>query len=657
MIKTFIKLAIIVFVFLLNNLSAVFPQNKTVISTSDELKSFYTISDLPSYRPNTICGQISTYDTTGGNNDGFEGTYSFIRRNKDSSLVIFDMKGPGVVNRIWTPTPTNDTLDFYVDDASRPVLSICYLDLFSGKIFPFISPLCGNQLGGYFCYYPILFQKSCRIVCRGKKLQFHQIGYRLFASGTSVIPFTKQPSAEIITALKTIQNLWNKKNKTVADFLVSGDKTYIIDTLVSLQPGKSVTIANINTGGRFTGIELSPSVAFEGLYKDVDIRLFWDDEKEPAVDCPIADFFGFAFGKPSMQSLLLGTTKGKLYCYFPMPFRKIGKIELIYRKRADTVLSPVQIAASISYTAIPQNPQTEGKFYAHWQQTKPAAGEPFVFLNTKGKGHYVGTALQAQGLKTGMTLFFEGDDSTVIDGAMRLHGTGSEDHFNGGWYALKDRWDAAFSLPMHGALDYSLLFSRTGAYRFYSNDKLTFNKSFYHTIEHGPEGNQYPVVYTSVAFYYSDTNADNAEFPQDSNTQVYIPDTLNIYPEFTKMSAGDNMEIETSRDSTSIGQSFRIKTNNESSLILYPDGIPPGHYQLYADIINQPDGCRFSVWQRQSQLSEWIDTKAGSNEWIKNKPVCEINVTEGNQTMTLHFNTDDNHHRFFLSKLVLVKNK
>ena len=109
-----------------------------------------------------------------------------------------------------------------------------------------------------------------------------------------------------------------------------------------------------------------------------------------------------------------------------------------------------------------------------------------------------------------MTIFFEGDDSTVIDGEMRLHGTGSEDHFNGGWYALKDRWDAAFSLPMHGALDYSLLFSRTGAYRFYFNDKLTFNKSFYHTIEHGPEGNQYPVVYTSVAFYYSDTNAGNA---------------------------------------------------------------------------------------------------------------------------------------------------
>ena len=66
---------------------------------------------------------------------------------------------------------------------------------------------------------------------------------------------------------------------------------------------------------------------------------------------------------------------------------------------------------------------------------------PYTMLNVKGKGHFVGTVLQAQGLKTGMTIFFEGDDSTVVDGELRMHGTGSEDFFNGGWYALMDRWD------------------------------------------------------------------------------------------------------------------------------------------------------------------------------------------------------------------------
>ncbi len=632
-------------------------QSKTAISAADELKSFYDISLLPAYRPQTVCGQVSSYDTTGGNNDGFDGLYSFVKRNKDSSLVIFDAKGPGVVNRIWTPSPTDDTLDFYIDNPIKPTLSICYTDLFSGKISPFVQPLCGNQLGGYYCYYPILFQKSCRIVCRGKKLQFHQIGYRLFAAGTMVIPFIKQPGTEAIAALQTIQQLWNEKDKAATDFAGDNDKSYRIDTLVSLQPGKSATIANINTGGRFTGIELSPSVAFEGLYKDVDIRIFWDDEALPAVDCPVADFFGFAFGKPSMRSLLLGSTKGKLYCYFPMPFSKKGRIELVYRKRADTVLSPVQMAATISYTAVPQNAQTEGKFYAHWQQTKPAAGEPFVFVNTKGKGHYVGTILQAQGVQTGMPIFFEGDDSTVIDGKLQLHGTGSEDHFNGGWYALKDRWDGAFSLPLHGALDFSLLFSRTGAYRFYMNDKLSFDKSFYHTIEHGGEHNAVPVLYTAVAFYYGDVSPDNPQPPQDNNTQVYTPDTLNIFPEFTRLSPGYNMTIETSWDSASTGQSYKMNVNDETMLIFYPDGIPTGHYQVYADVINQPEGCRFSMWQRQTKLSGWIDTKATTNGWIKNKLIADMNVTEGNGTITLQFKTDDTHHRFWLIKLMLVKIK
>ena len=55
-----------------------------------------------------------------------------------------------------------------------------------------------------------------------------------------------------------------------------------------------------------------------------------------------------------------------------------------------------------------------------------------------------------------MTLFFEGDDSTYVDNKMRLHGTGSEDYYNGGWYALLDRWDRGNSLPLHGCLDYSL---------------------------------------------------------------------------------------------------------------------------------------------------------------------------------------------------------
>ena len=137
--------------------------NNPVISLAEQLRSFYDIARLPGYVANTIVAQTSTYDTTGGNNDGFSGTYSFIRKDKDSNLVIFDMKGAGVINRIWTPTPTNDTLDFYIDDTVHAAFSIKYTDLFSNKVYPFIHPLCGNELGVITAICPFLFKNIVKL--------------------------------------------------------------------------------------------------------------------------------------------------------------------------------------------------------------------------------------------------------------------------------------------------------------------------------------------------------------------------------------------------------------------------------------------------------------------------------------------------------------
>jgi hypothetical protein len=134
------------------------------LELKDLLKEFYDFSSLPAYLTNTYSAQESSYDRTGNNNDGFNGTYSFVRRNQDSTLVLFDVKGTGVVNRIWTPTPTDDTLDFYIDNDLKPTFTISYRDLFTGKVYPFVAPLCANQLGGFYCYLPIPFSASCKIV-------------------------------------------------------------------------------------------------------------------------------------------------------------------------------------------------------------------------------------------------------------------------------------------------------------------------------------------------------------------------------------------------------------------------------------------------------------------------------------------------------------
>lgn len=84
-----------------SSLSDVSAQNATarqttsnIVSLTSELKPFYNIADLPAYRDQTIISQISSYDTTGGNDDGFSGRYSYLRRRPDNSLVLFDVNGP-----------------------------------------------------------------------------------------------------------------------------------------------------------------------------------------------------------------------------------------------------------------------------------------------------------------------------------------------------------------------------------------------------------------------------------------------------------------------------------------------------------------------------------------------------------------------------------
>ena len=444
-------------------------------SLSDELKVFYDIRSLPAYLDSTVSAQVSSYDTTGGNDDGFSGRFSYIRKTSEGSLILFDVTGGGVINRIWTPTPTEDTLDFFIDDTLRPAFSVAYPDLFSGRKYPFTGPLCGNQLGGYYCYMPIPFEKSCRIISRGRKEQFHQIGYRLYSRNARIKSFSLNLNAEEKEALDKIRTLWSKDGKSVSDFYPGA--LSVSSGQFMLKPGTAEVIFRTNKGGRICGIELSPADAFEGLDKSTDIRITWDDEAVPAVYCPVADFFGYAFGSKSMQSLLLGSMDNKAYCYFPMPYDRSARIELIQRKGDGRSSKPVKINAEVWYTPEKRMPDSEGRFYAYWEKrVKLQRGEPHTIADIKGKGHYVGTVLQAQGLKAGMTIFFEGDDSTSIDGIFRLHGTGSEDYFNGGWYAMMDRWDDKMSLPLHGSLGYSLPFCRTGGYRLYLSDKLSFEK-------------------------------------------------------------------------------------------------------------------------------------------------------------------------------------
>lgn len=608
---------------------------------TNELLNLSDLSRLTHYRAGEM-DQLSSYDRTGGNDDGFSGKYSVLRQ-EPGGLVIADLKGPGVVNRIWTPTPTEDTIKFYFDGEKKPRLAIPFIELFTGKTFPFLAPFSGNQIGGYYCYLPIPYEKSLKIVYAGKLMRFHQTQYRTVSKQDQVQSF----SADLITTHREVIDraaaIWNKKQSPLNVYgNVQSRKVNL-----SLRSEGDQTLFELNRGGRIVGIELSAG-SLQQSYRKIMLSAKWDQDPKAAIDVPLHDFFGFAFGKPSMQSIVLGSNSTWLYSYLPMPFDQSAEIKVRYDKGTSDP-EEVLLSGTVFYTEEPRNVRAEGKLYVQSRRHyNIPPGTLHTISDVKGKGHFVGTILMSQGLEEGHTYFFEGDDRATIDGKLRLHGTGSEDYFNGGWYAVMDRWDRGLSLPIHGSLEYNQMSSRTGGYRFYLNDKLTFANSFNLTIEHQPDANT-PVKtdYTSLAFFYADA-------PQYENTPLLIDDQV------TKVSHRDKLTAQgMSYTLYWLGHAayedpaivFSMKKSDKWFSTIDPEAVPlaqilltgldNGRYRMSLEYGKTELASPFSIWQRSKQISDWVVADNNTPETGKLIYAGEIEITDEIKTVTIRKKADD----------------
>ncbi len=627
-----------------------------------ELEQLSELKFLPQYRDNTIVGMESSYDTTGGNDDGFSGKYSFFLKESENRLVIADLKGPGVIQRIWTPTPTEDTIQFYFDNEEKPRISVRFIDLFSSEVFPFVSPLVGNEVGGYYCYLPIPYEKSCKIVYLGKRIQFHQIQYRTFFANTDVKSYSPKLNNEEKEALYNAAQRW--ENYYSAAF-VDNNKVKIIEKEVLINAGETIKVAQINEGGRIIRMEFQDISEIDNPDTHLIFRAKWDGEKDYAINTPLRHLFGYAFRKSSMRSMLIGTDGDLHYINFPMPFDESAHLELSYLRNTDQNQNEIKLTSRIFIMPDKRDASNEGKFYSCWRREKPEIGTPYSIFNHPGKGHYVGTILMCQGIEENLnghisTIFFEGDDVTTIDGEMRMHGTGSEDYFNGGWYAVGDRWDKAFSLPLHGCLGYSIPLARTGGYRFLVGDKESFEESYELTIEHGPENNNWKVDYASVAFYYGDT-----------------PSNFGIDPTI-ELSGGFNppRELELLPISNFSFQSFgfppdeftllRTRINGKPAYVMHSHGnsgyvktdlqvLVNGTYDLYLSYFKSPKSGSLQIYQRQKQISEKINIYSPENEYVEKHLVGKVSISEEEAPLTFRMDGEKGKCDFILDRIHLIE--
>ena len=93
-----------------------------------------------------------------------------------------------------------------------------------------------------------------------------------------------------------------------------------------IKAGQTFVLADIQGPGAIQHIWMTPS----GHWRFSILRIYWDDEKDPSVECPAGDFFACGWGRfAQVSSLPVCVNPGNGFnCYWEMPFRKRCKITM-----------------------------------------------------------------------------------------------------------------------------------------------------------------------------------------------------------------------------------------------------------------------------------------------------------------------------------------
>ena len=246
-------------------------------------------------------------------------------------------------------------------------------------------------------------------------------------------------------------------------------------------------------------------------HQEMLLRMFWDGNARPGVEAPVGDFFANCFGqRREVISLPVIVEDGDSYnCFWPMPFRKSARIEIVNQSEKPISL----LYYNIDWIKKDKLPTDTPYFYAQYRQEYPCQhGKDYVILDTKGKGHYVGTVLAVR--TRSPSWFGEGDEKIYIDGEAKasIWGTGTEDYFLSAW-GLKTTSTPYFGVPYFD--QWGIVGGHTSAYRWHIQDPIVFNTGIKVTLEHfgwispdenpkfqSTSWNEREDDYASVAFWY-----------------------------------------------------------------------------------------------------------------------------------------------------------
>jgi hypothetical protein len=323
-----------------------------------------------------------------------------------------------------------------------------------------------------------------------------------------------------------------------------------------IRPGETHTLADIEGPGvvQHIWMTVDPSRA-----RQFRLRIYYDSAAEPAIECPVCDFFCNGIdGRAKIASLPIAVNPaGGMNSYWPMPFRRRLRITISNdwpTPHPTHPLSPLEeFFYQITWSEQPVDDDA-GYLHAEWRRTTTMRDHPeFTILaagSARGPGHYAGTYLIWRQHSEGwwgegeVKFFIDGDipppsqgggkgvgQSNDNAGTVHPHphpppqrgggnqfpticGTGTEDYFGGAWgFEEKD------AQGIYGPLTYSTAFLGYpqaliderprihGLYRWHIPDPIRFQQSLRVTCQAlgwWPTGTYQPLTddITSVAYWY-----------------------------------------------------------------------------------------------------------------------------------------------------------
>ncbi|MDR0796178.1 MAG: DUF2961 domain-containing protein [Tannerella sp.] len=281
-----------------------------------------------------------------------------------------------------------------------------------------------------------------------------------------------------------------------------------VNPYIRIASGETFTIAEMDGPGAIQQIWMTPT----GNWRFSILRIYWDGETTPSVECPLGDFFGMGWGVYApLVSLPICVNPGSAFnCYWVMPFRKKCKITVENINDAQ----PMTLYYQINYT-LTDVPADAAYFHAQFRRTHYNEGSDYTIVDgIKGKGHYVGVYMAWGVHNNGW--WGEGEIKFFMDGDRQfptIIGTGTEDYFCGSYNFDRDGQYKEFCTPyagMHQVIRPDGTYKsqqRFGLYRWHIVDPIRFDRDLKVTIQdlgwrHGGRYLPQKSDISSVVFWY-----------------------------------------------------------------------------------------------------------------------------------------------------------